>query len=53
MGILAASGMTSALTDIVSVVSSVVTMATTGDLAIFFWSGVVGIGVTIMSSLKQ
>ncbi len=53
MGILAASGMTSSVTDIVSVVGSVVTIATTGDLAIYFWGGVVGIGIAIMKKLKK
>ena len=53
MGVLAASGMTSAVTDLVSVVGSVVTIATTGDLAIFFWGGVVGVGIGIMKKLKK
>lgn len=46
-------GLTDALSDITSAVGSVVTMATTGKLAIFFWSGVVMLAIGIMSQLKH
>ncbi|SHJ46463.1 hypothetical protein SAMN02745136_00093 [Anaerocolumna jejuensis DSM 15929] len=47
------SGMANALSNITSAVASVVSIATTGDLAIFFWAGVAGIGIGIMHKLKH
>jgi hypothetical protein len=45
--------MTEAITSITTVVGDVVTLMTTGDIAIFFWSGVVGIAISIVKRIKR
>lgn len=49
----AVSGMSEAITNITTAVTAVVGIATSGDLAIFFWAGVLGIGIGVMRKLKH
>lgn len=44
--------MVAALTSITTVVGDVVTMMTTGEIAIFFYAGLVGIAIGIVKKLK-
>ncbi|MDF2700821.1 MAG: hypothetical protein K0Q49_2384 [Haloplasmataceae bacterium] len=45
--------MAESLTDITTAVGSVVTMATTGELAVFFYGGVATLGIAIFNKLRK
>ncbi len=46
-------GMATAITSLTTAVTSVVGIATTGEMAIFFYSGLVGIAINIVRKLKR
>lgn len=45
--------MTAAITSITTVVGNVVTMMTTGDIAVFFYGGLVTMAIGIVGRLKH
>lgn len=48
-----ATALTSAITNITTTVGNVVTMMTTGELAIFFYGGVVMLAIGVARKLKK
>lgn len=51
--LLASTTMADAFTSVTSAVTNVITIATTGDLAVFFWSGLLFTGVAMVKKLKH